>query len=371
MPAAALMAALICSPIEAAAQVSPDARSAVQDAFVAGDLERADQILQELLEQSPADPDLLRRQAAIQAARKDFESAQATIDQALALAPRDADIALARANILLWRGEWKQAREQADRVAAANPGYSGLGQLVEALDRVESERKLQMRSVGVGGSISDARFASGVARTWSVQRGSLAVGWGQGTIAALEVEREERAQTDTRIAARIDFVEADGRFFVAASGTPEPDFRETWSLGGGAEFDLDESNMIQLDGRFGAYRNQNVVAFGAGFRRRISRTIEATARSIHLFGGGEAYRLGGALRVDYRDPRLPELFATVATYPDAEVDGTRQLRAVGGGARFSLTEKLGIGITGEYESRDRSYRRTAFSLDLRWRFGGR
>lgn len=366
---AGLAVALILLPVQANAQVSTAEREAVQQAYVAGDLDRAEELLNELLAQNPEDPDLLRRLAAVQAGREDLDAAQTTIDRAIGIAPQDTDVQLARANILFWRGRIDEAQEQGDRIAAEKPDYPGLDRLNEALLRARRDRSLRLRSLGFGTSISNANFASGLGRTWYMQRGSIAVQWGAGNVAAIDIEREERNSTDTRVAGRIDLTGSSSRYFIVASVTPNADFRENWSLGGGGKIDLDDATTLQFDARFAEYRSDDVVAVGAGIRQRFSPTFEASVRSIHLFGGGEDYRLGGSVRVDYRSTGHPELFAIVASYPDAEVDGTRQLRAIAGGARLSLSNQLILGITGEYESRKDSYERAAISVDLRWRFG--
>lgn len=367
---AGLAVTMVLLPVQANAQAPAAERDAVQQAYVAGDLDLAEELLNELLAQDPDDPDLLRRLAALQAGRQDLAAAQATIDRAMGLVPQDSDIQLARANILLWRGRLDEALAQRDQIAAERPDYPGLAPLNEALRQARQNRSLRLRSLGIGTSISDASFASGLGQTWYVQRGSVAAQWGTGNVAAIDIEREKRNSTDTRVAGRIDLAGSSSRYFFFGSITPNADFRENWSLGGGSEFDLNETTTLQFDGRYAEYRNDDVVAVGAGLRHRFTPALEVSARSIHLFGGGEDYRLGGTLRVDYRNLRLPELFAIIASYPDAEVDGTRQLRAVAGGARIALSDHIVLGLTGEYESREDSYERTAFSVDLRWRFGG-
>ena len=366
---AGLAAAVALLPVQAKAQVSAIERDSVQQAYVAGDLDRAEELLTDLLAQKPNDPDLLRRLAAVQAGRDDLDAAQATIDRAMDLAPHDTDIQLARANILLWRGRLDEAQAQRDQIVAEKPDYPGLAPLNAALRQARQDRRLRLRSLGIGTSISHASFASGLGQTWYVQRGSVAAQWGTGNVAAIDIEREERSSIDTRVAGRIDLAGLSSRYFIVGSVTPNADFRENWSLGGGAELDLNDTTTLQFDGRYAGYRSDDVVAVGASLRYRFTPALEVSARSIHLFDGGEDYRLGGTLRVDYRKPRLPELFAIVASYPDAEVDGTRQLRAVAGGARLSLSDRIVLGLTGEYESREDSYERTAFSVDLRWRFG--
>lgn len=345
-----------------------DARMAVQSAYVDGDYARARDVLALQLAANPADPDLLRRRALIEAAEKNFSAAQATIDRAAELDPADADIRLARASILLWRGQTAAARGESAALAASNPGYPGLSELGTSIARAEAERAVHLAAAGFGASLSRADFASGPERTWSVQRASAAIGWGRGAIATLEGEREQREAVDTRLGARIDLPAGAGRIFFGGSVTPNPDFREGWSIVAGGEAPLVPAVTLLFDAQFAEYRTQDVGVIGLGARYRLDDRFALTARSTHLLGGGETYRLGGSLRADYELAAGPALFAIVASYPDAEIDGTRQLWSVAGGARIPINRNFVLGLSAEHESRKNSYRRTGVSIDLGWRF---
>lgn len=363
-----LVAACAAMPAVATAQATPAQREDVHAAYIAGDFDRAQRLLMDLLDETPEDADLLRRLAAVQAAQGDNDAAQVTIDLATRIAPHDLDIRLARANILLWRGRLSEAQALAEQMATAHPDYPGLERLVHTLRQARQVRKLRLRDIGVGISASDAQFASGQDQTWYVQRGSISATWDGGNIASIDVEREERQATDTRISGRIAVPAGSHWYFVSASVSPDPDFRENWSLGAGADLSLSARSSLEIDGRFSEYRSDDVLSVGLGLRHGLSSRLEVTARSIHLFGGGEDYRLGGALRADYRHPQLPEIFAIVASYPDTEADGTRQLRTIAAGTRLDLPGRLSLGVTGEFEAREGGYERTTLAVDLRWRF---
>ena len=227
-------------PSQAVGQSESSQRDAAQDAYVAGDFELAERLLGELVTANPADADLLRRLAAVLAARQKLIAAQSTIDRAILLAPDDPDVQLAHANILFWRGRLAEAQAQADKIAVNHPSYPGLSDLLKSLRRARTNRRFRIRSLGAGVSVSDANFKYGSAQIWYVQRGSISTQWGRGSILAVDLEREERATTNTRLTARVDIPEGPNRYFVSASITPEPDFRETWSVGGGADFRLGE-----------------------------------------------------------------------------------------------------------------------------------
>ncbi|WP_394729390.1 tetratricopeptide repeat protein [Altererythrobacter sp. GH1-8] len=357
-------------PAHAGQSQLPEERSSAQKAYLAGEFRQAESILNALLAKTPEDPDLLRRLAAVEAALGNLDQAQATIDRAIALAPFDRDIQLARANILLWRKRHTEAERQADELSSAEPDYPGLGQFRSSLLNAQRARKLRLRSVAAGAKVSEAEFASGSEQVWSTQRASTSIGWAETAIAVLEIEREDRLVTDTRISSLVELPIETHRVFFSGSLTPSADFRESWSLGTGADITLGSSNQVRIDGRFSHYRSNDVGTVGIGLRHSFAPHISITARSIHLFGGGEDYRLGGVLRADYSPSRRPNLFLILASYPDTEADGTRQLRTVAGGARFRLSNSFTLSFASEYESRKDSYSRAALSADLSWNFGG-
>ena len=342
-----------------------------QEAYASADFGRARELLLALLETDPDNPDLLRRLAASEAALGNLEQAQSIIDRASKLAPEDADIQIAKANLLYWRGEYRAADELSLRLAKRHPEYPGLDKLRESLIRVQKARSANLRSLGIGGSISKATFASGSTQTWAVQRVSGSIGWDESSTATLELEREDRLTSDVRVLGRVDLPMGGDRLYLAAGATIEPDFRETWAVGAGIEMAIGSQNWLLVDGRFAEYRSDDVVALGAGLRHSLGESIQLTAKSIHLLGGGDTYRLGGSLRGDYNVNSGISVFALAASYPDAEVDGTRQLRAVAGGSTIQISKSLILRVVGEYENRKNSYERTSVGLSLNWICGAK
>lgn len=363
--------ALLAAPLLANEPAALPDREVAHEAYVSGEYEQSRQILEVLLDASPDDPDLLRRMAMVEAAAGDRSSALQSIERALSLAPEDGDVQLARGYILLWSDRLDEARLQAGVLSASRPGYPGLSEFRDSLERARQSRRLGLRFLHAGTSLSEANFASGQSRTWFTQRAGATFGWASSAVGSFEIEREERDLIDTQLRGRIDLPIASDRVFIAASVTPDADFRSNWSIGAGSEIGQGEDGEFLVDASYAEYRSDDVVALGAGYRHRFADGFSATARTIHLFGGGEDYRLGGALRADYASQDLPDLFAVVASYPDTESDGTRQLRAISGGAVFSLSDSLQLRIVGEFESREASYERAALGLDLRWHIGAR
>ena len=344
-------------------------REAAQSALAAGDVARARAILLGLLDASPDDADLLRRLASVDAADRDLTAAQQTIDRALALAPDDADIQLARANILLWRGKLDEARTQAGVVASKRPGYPGLAEFAAAAAALEDRQRLRVQSMSIGQSVSRADFDMADATTWTTQQAAIVLGLNELDRATLEIEREDRGLVDTRLAARLDFAAGEHRIYLTGSATPEADFRERWSLGAGAEVRLADRSELLVGIRHADYRFDDVTILRLGLRQRLTPSLSVTGETIQLFGGGEDYRFGGSLRADVTPVSGPSFFLIAAMYPDAEVDGTRQLRSVAAGTAISLGSGLSLRLAGEYENRKDSYERVGANAALVWSFG--
>ncbi|UIP07811.1 tetratricopeptide repeat protein [Erythrobacter sp. SDW2] len=344
--------------------------AAAQSAFASGDFDRAKVILQELLLASPKDADLWRRLAAVEAAAGDLLAAQQTIDRALQLAPDDPDVQLGRANILLWRGKLTEAQAQAAVVAQKRPDYPGLAEFAAAAAARDASRQLRIRSVSAGTTVSRADFSLAEGVTWTAQQAALGVGWGENSRATLEIEREDRGLIDTRVAGRLDFAAGPHRVFLTGSITPDADFRESWSLGTGAEVGLTDGTELLLGLRYADYRFDDVAIVRLGLRQRVTPWLSVTGETIQLFGGGEDYRLGGSLRADLSPINAPSFFIIAASYPDAEVDGTRQLRSLAAGTAIPLGDGFSLRLAGEYEDRKDSYERVGANIGLVWSFGG-
>lgn len=344
-------------------------RETAQAAYANGDFDQAKAILGHLLRERPDDPDLLRRMAAVEAAMGDLAAAQDTIDRAASLAPQDADIQLARANILFWNGRRDEARVSAEGIRRRHGDYPGLAALERNIARQQRDAALRVQSISVGQSVSRASFESGDTQDWGVTRASLAAGWAASSTAVIEIEREDRTAVDTRVSARVDLPAGPHRVFLAGSATPDADFRENWSVAAGADVQVGARTQLLGDVRFAEYRLEDVTVAGAGIRHYLSDKFVLTGRSIHLFGGGEDYRLGGSIRADYLPANGPSYFAILASYPDAEVDGTRQLRAIAGGVKIDFARHYALRLSAEYESREDSYDRLGFGASLSWLFG--
>lgn len=364
---------LACSPL--AAQEPGDLRSGrlemAAEARAEGDFQRAQQILLSLLAETPDDADLLRRLAMLEADAGRLDQAMLRIDEAAGLAPDDLDVTLAQGFVLFWRGDIAGASRAAAAISARDPDYPELDQLQAALNRRGAAGHPRLRSLSASVGISEITLANGADRTWNSESVDAAFNVSREDTLAVGVMREERSTIDTRIGARLDHRMQDGYFYLATSAVPAPDFLERWSLGAGGEMRIQSEITAQVDLRLANYDTETIVAFQPGLRIALDPDFAITGQAINIYGGDEGYRLGGSVRLEYGRERATSAFLIVASYPDAEADGLRQLRSLAAGARLPLAENLAARIVASFEDREDSYRRYAATMALTYRFSSK
>ena len=228
---------------------------------------------------------------------------------------------------------------------------------------------VRITALSVGGGISDIAFDNRDGETWSSQDASLGLALSRGTGASLTVTREERTATDVRLAARVGHRFGQGSAYISGSVVPDADFRERWSVGAGGEAPLGGRVTALIDIRYADYRDRDVLAVQPALRYAFDDATSATVRAINLLGGGENYRLGGSLQLDYRPEGRAGGFVVLASYPDVEADGVRQLRSIATGLLLPLSDRITLTTVGAYEDRENSYRRLSGTLVLGLRFG--
>ncbi len=353
-------------PTEYSAQVE-----AAAAARSAGEYDKAREILQSLLALSPDNVDLLRRLAMVEAADGKLDVAMQTINNAARLAPDDLDVALARAYILNWRGETAAAEATAAMISARDPNYPDLAELQASLKRKEKSQGVQLRAISVGAGLSSIKLRNGSSQTWNNQSLVVALDTSADDTVSLGAMREERNASDIRLSARFDKRIDNGFGYVAATVVPNADFQEKWSLAAGGEAAAAPGLTALGDVRVAKYETGMIVAFQPGLRVAFGPDFSVTGKAINIFGGGQSYRLGGSLRLDYGLGRQHSLFAIAASYPDVEADGVQQLRSAAVGFAVPVFERLSLSAAGSYENRANSYRRWTGSLALTHRFGPR
>ncbi|AXK43139.1 tetratricopeptide repeat protein [Erythrobacter aureus] len=369
----ALLLNLLAAPLEA--QESEIERGLpleqAAEARAKGDFERARQILVPLIAESPKNVDLLRQLAMVEAGAGDLDAALTRVEEARRLAPDDLDVALARAFILTWRGDIREARRAAALISARNPEYPELDQLNAILMRQDDASGFRPKALSIGAGLSGITTAGGTRRTWNSQTLVGAFDVSSKSTITLGAMREDRGAIDTRLSARIDQRIENGSIYLAATTVPRPDFQEHWSVGTGGELTIAEGVSALIDARVSDYDTGTIVLAQPGLRAALDDNFSVTGRVIKIIGGRDDFRIGGSVRLDYRSASDLSVFAIVASYPDAEADGVRQLRSVAVGVRIPMSEVIFLTAAGSYENRDASYERSSANLTLTYRFGAR
>lgn len=372
--ATAVLATALHSLPATAQDFAANRAEAIQSAEAAqadGDYSKARDILLGLLKTSPDSPDLLRRLARVEAAAGRLDEARRRIDRAALLAPQDLDVALARGYILYWRGELRKAEAVAQSIAVRDPDYPDLAQLQTVVRNARESSGIHLRALSVGGGISDIKLRSGASSTWNTQNFLAAFDISAKDTVAFSLSREERSAVDTRGGVRLDHRIANGSVYVGGTVVLDPDFQESWSLSTGAELLIADRSAVLMDIRVADFDTGMIVAAQPGLRLALGRDFSVTGRAINIFGGGESYRLGGSVRLDYQRDTRPSFFALAASYPDAEAGDVRKLRSFAAGLTAPLSERLSLSAAGSHEDRKDSYRRWAGNLVLTYRFAQR
>ncbi|OCC23348.1 hypothetical protein MB02_12015 [Croceicoccus estronivorus] len=318
----------------------------------------------------PQNTDIMRRLAQAQAAEGNLNGALATIDRAIALAPQDNDLLLVRGYILLWIGRQEAAARQASTLQARAPGYPGLAELQQALDRAKAGDTGGWKGgMAVYAGLSGIDFTNGRSATWRSAGASLYGKLNDATTLAASADYEKRSVSDTRLGLRLDHRIGSGTAFVAASVTPGANFREKWSLAAGGELPLSEKVTVIADARYAEYAQNEVVVVRPALRFNATDRLSLTAQWINLFQSDGGHRSGASGRADYRLADEGNLFLGAATYPDTEAGVTRQVRSIFTGISLPLSQKLTLRGALEYEERAQTYKRKAATISLGWRFG--
>lgn len=328
----------------------------------------AEVVLTSMLIAHPDDADLLRRLSAVEAAQGHLAQANQTVDRALHIAPADHDIQLERAYILLWRGQLGKAKAQAEVVSAGDPHYPGLTDFHTALASRVRANEPRFVAASLTGGLFDVDFPGGAKATWKVQSASLSYAVTPATTLIGTEELESRAQTDVRLSGAVSQRFSGGSVYIGAAATPHGYFREKWSVFAGGEARLNARWTVIGDARYANYRTSQVGVIDPGLRYRPIPSLAITAQVINLLGGGKNYRIGGSVRVDYDIAHVASFYSTVASYPDTESDGTRQLRSVSVGAVVPISERWSIRLAGDFEKRHDSYLQRGVTLGLQWQF---
>ena len=363
--------ALTCAPV-AAQQTEPSRAAqvaAAEDARADGNFDLARRILEIVLNDSPDDPDLMRRLAMAEANGGQLAAARARIEAASVRSPDDLDIALARGYILYWSGRFDEAENVSAAISARAPDYPELAALQASIARRNDANRLKLRALTINASLSGIKLQSGASSTWSSQGIVASIDVSSKNRLILAATREARRAFDTRLSARLEHRVSGAIIYAQATAVPSPDFQENWSFAAGGEVAAQQRLTIVADGRYADFETGSVIAVQPGLRIAFTRKFSLTGKAISLFDDARAHRLGASLRLDYHPDDVHSLFAIGASYPDVEADGVQQMRSMAIGFAFPISDSIRLSSTFSHESRENSYRRWTGNLGLSFRYG--
>lgn len=358
------------SPV-AAAESAPSPIDRATAARNVGDFATAITLLEAENNAHPGDATVLRLLGTSYAFAGRYDEAIATLREGRAIAPTDQDIALALARAYLWAGRISEASATATEIEAADPRHVELAPLRASIAawRRDARSHGGRPTLSLSQSIVDVAFDRGGGATWYDSSIALALPVSSRATLTASFDRESRQGViDTSVALRADVrLGGSSSGYIAATATPEADFRERWGVRTGGEARLHPNISGTLDLRYLDYAEARVWAIEPGFRLHTRDERWSFAiKSIHLWNDG--HRSGWSARGHLDAGGGLRFFLGGATYPDTEAGITRRTRSAFAGAIIDLAEHVTLRATYEHDRRAQSYTRNAAILSASIRF---
>jgi YaiO family outer membrane protein len=412
--------------------------AAARAARAAGDFPAAERSAADALAIRPDDVGMLAMLATLRAFDRRYGEALATIATARRLAPDDLDVRLTEGRILAWSGDFAAAGAAAEAVLARDPANAeaealmariafyrgdlptarrrfadllarrpddgeaatGLADVAAAEGRTAEARTLYGRaatlqpgSTEIAGRL--ARLDAPSTTPWRLDTGIVASRfdradrdpWREGyavlsrtlspaTTLSAGVEQSRRFRSwDTTLQGGI--VQRLGTGVTGRLGvgmTPDPDFRERWSLSGGFDIRaLDGSpgagpTDLTLDGRTARYGNRSVATITPGVVQALfGGTVVATARWINVVDEGQ--RLGGwSARLDWQATERLRVHGGLSQAPETSAGTTVETASWQAGLAFDLTDRIAVRLDYAHEDRRDVWIRHVLATGLTLRF---
>lgn len=336
-----------------------------------GDLAGAIQGLEAIDAERPGDPTVLRLLGSSYAAAGQYDRGISTLERARTIAPRDQDISLALARAFLWAGRLDRAAAIAEEIAAADPANVELPELRLSIDRASRGATDRLAGIALAYTHSWVEVA-GQTRHWNQAVVAADAPIGRRTTVTGEADIEDRAGvTDTRLSVQLDHrLSRVASVSLATVVTPRADFREKWGVRAGGDVMVTPVLALTAAVRHADYGATNVTVVEPGFRLQTpDERASLSVRLINLWGEGNDYRSGWAVRGDLAVGGGVRFIAGGATYPDTEAGITRRVHGLFGAVVVPINSRLGLRIGADYEKRAASYERTGATLGITWRLG--
>ena len=335
------------------------------EARLAGDIQRAVELLAEAAAAEPANADAqLQLGLALLAAGR-LDEAERAFNRTLELAPDYADARIALARVHQRRGDSARALAEVERVDAANAEAS---ELRATLLAPGSARAAYSWQLDFDGSFSDVRHE----QDWhdlSLRLSGLA---GPTSRVGIAIESSRRfSERDTYGEIRIDHrVSARANAWLFAGGAPDADFRPRWQVGAGGAFKLTEgpsATVATVDARHSEYRSGDIQMLNPGIEQYFAGGHWITARMINVSDDGH-WHSGWFGRADVMASERLRLFAGAADAPDVNEGFVVDTFSLFGGVSVDLNTRTTLRLFVNREKRDGSADRLEFGTGMGIRF---
>ncbi|MFD1380387.1 YaiO family outer membrane beta-barrel protein [Fodinicurvata halophila] len=379
---AILLPAITSGVLAAEAETAADFQALYQtgtEARLAGDFDEAAEYLEQALELSPGNADVLLQLGLIHGYREDYAEGERLLLRAVEEAPGYTDAWLALARVRYWDGRRTAAREALDEALALAPENEEVLQLRDQLETAgpdsrahEPDHRWRLDS-----SISYSRLARTDLDPWRETTHQLGYRLDSDTTLTGRMELSERfEEVDSYFQAGVQhsFGQA-GDVYLNAGVTPEADFRQDWDVGLGGSLNLHDGVsdfgplFLTFDGRHARYSDDAFQTASPGLQLYLFEgRAWVSGRWINNFKSLSDHEQGWLARGDVQVSDRLRVFAGMADAPETSEGVTYDVQSYFGGVVYDLNERLSLNLNYLHEDRRDSYLRRALTAGVTLRF---
>lgn len=361
LAALALLAVAVATP--AAGQVRNDYQAGVE-ARLAGDAERAADLLRRVVTSEPLNADAQLQLGLALLALNRLDEAEGAFRRTLELAPAYADARIGLARVEQRRGNAAAALAALEPV---DPTSAEAAELRQRISAGASEAKWRLDIDGSYSAIDEqADWREGSIRL--AHRASAA------TLVSGGVEISRRfGLRDVYGEMRVDhrFSQALSGY-VLAGATPNADFRPEWQIGAGGSVRVAAGanpTVLTLDARQARYSAGDIQTLNPGVEQYVMNgRAWLSARWINLFDEDGEHRGGWLVRGDWMTtPRL-RLFLGASDAPDVTEGVVTDTFSLFGGLSYDVGDDMVLRASLAHEDRSGGADRLQFGLGAGWKF---
>lgn len=332
-------------------------RTAVQ-ARLAGDADRAAQLLEAVVAADPRNADAQVQLGLAQLARDRLPAAEAAFRAALAIAPAYADARIGLARVAQRRGERAAALRELQSVDAANEEAATLR------NQLESEPALSRWRLDLDGSYSRL---SGPQPDWKEAVVQLRFSPSTAMVLGGRIEYARRFGVDDvygELSAERSIAPGINAY-LAVGAAIDPDYRPEWQLRAGGSARLhggSYATILTLDARQARFAAGDVQGITPGIEQYFGGRLWVTGRWINQFDERGTHRSGFLVRGDLMPVDPVRLFVGYSDAPDTDEGTVVDVRSVFGGVSYDLNPRMTLRLSLAHEDRATGADRTQFGL---------